>query len=160
MSDNQTDVLEGGLDDLMDMPEFKAWPNGSYLVVAETKFEEQELENDDTKPLPVITYKFQSVIELANSREEIGDMENAKFSRRCYLYKRNGEPNAGGQGEFKMFLAAVKHLYPQAKTNSELFEMADGSNLAITVKLRRRKYEGEIREENQVKAISDPDLAE
>lgn len=160
--DHELDVLNSAsIDDLQDLPEFKAWPTGSYLVAIETSIDEDEYEDDDgvtqERLVPVIRYTLTEVLELENKKDTAPE-PGASFIKRCYLRKRNGERNAGGEGEFKMVVAAVAHMFPDAENNAERFTLASGCTLAMTTKLVKRKDKEtkEIREENRVLSLMDP----
>lgn len=160
--DHDLDVLNSAsIDDLQDLPEFKPLPGGTYLMALETSLDEDEYEDDDgvtqDRIVPTVRFTLKEVIELENQKDE-PPADGASFTKRMYLKKRNGERNAGGEGEFKMVVAAVAHMFPDASSNAERFTLASGAELAVTVKVRRRKDKEtkEIREENQVLAVIDP----
>lgn len=155
------DILDQQVEDLSDLPEFKPWPAGTYLIDLTTEIDEveQTLENGNKvkRQVPKLVNNFKEVIELDNPDDEAPG-EKAKFFISTYLVKKDGTRNEFGEGQLKMYLVALKDMYPDAGTNRELITAADGTQLAITVKVRKRKdQDGNMREENQVLAVVNPE---
>lgn len=162
MSDTLFDLLEGTVADLHDMPVFKPWPAGSYLAELETSIEEVERKLADgtevVQKVPKLTYKFVEVISMKNPNAE-APREDAKFISNIYLSGKTGERSEYGEGQLKMTLLAVQPMYPEAANNKELILAANGTRLAITLEERKRKDKetGEIREENRLVAVANPE---
>lgn len=155
------DILDQTVEDLADLPEFKPWPAGTYLIELTTDIEEveQTLENGNKvkREVPKLVFGFKEVVELDNPDEEAPG-EKAKFFLSTYLVKKDGTRNEFGEGQLKMVLMALKDMYPDATTNRELIKAASGTLLAVTTKIRKRKdQEGNQREENQIVAVLNPE---
>src|SRR5690554_1482952 len=155
------DILDQTVEDLHDLPEFKPWPAGTYLVELNSEIEEveQTLENGNkvNREVPKLSFTFKEVVELDNM-DDTPPAENTKFFLSTYLVKKNGERNVFGEGQLKMVLSALVDMYPDATTNRQLIETCSGTILAITVRPRKRKdAEGNMREETQILAVANPE---
>jgi hypothetical protein len=111
-------LLEGTLDDLKDLPEFKPFPPGVHKV---TVTSEQKKVNN--KPCLEVKLKLVEVVELANSSDE----PPAPGAEANVLLQLD---NDFGQGMLKKILLAVAGKFG-AKKNSEL--LADLQNLECVV---------------------------
>lgn len=103
-------LLDGTLDDLADLPEFKPFPVGSYKLALKIEAD-KALKNVYFTKLKVI-----EVIELSDSSETppaVGDESNV----------RSDLSNEYGQGEFKKVLGALAAHFG-GKTNRELIAIA------------------------------------
>jgi len=162
MSDTLFDLLEGTVADLHDMPVFKPWPAGSYLVELETSIEEMDRKLADgteiVAKVPKLVYKFLEVIDLKDPNAE-APREDAKIVSNIFLSNKAGERSEFGEGQLKMTLVAVQGMYPEAKNNGELIVQANGTRLAITVEVKKRKDKDtqEIREENRIITVVNPE---
>lgn len=131
MSDNQNfdinALLDGTLDDLADMPEFKPYPAGTHRV--NVKFEYKK----DVAGHPAYEIKLKAVetIELSNSE----DTPLAAGAETSVLYLLDNEL---GQGGFKKILQAAAEKFGAMK-NSELIEAAQNAEAAIVTNIRKNK---------------------
>lgn len=103
-------LLDGTLDDLADLPEFKPFPVGSY---------ELSLMIEPDKKIKNVYFtklKIRSVVELADANA-VPPEKGAESNVRSDL------SNEYGQGEFKKVLAALAAKFG-GKTNRELIELA------------------------------------
>lgn len=110
-------LLDGTLDDLADLPEFKPFPVGSYrlgLMIEQDK---------EKKNVYFTKLKVLEVMELSDASETppaVGDESNV----------RSDLSNEYGQGEFKKVLAALSISFPK-KTNRELIEIASKESIEV-----------------------------
>jgi hypothetical protein len=131
-------LLDGTLDDLADMPEFKPFPAGTHRV---TVHFEQKLVNN----FPGFEIKFKALetVELpAGSTAEplIKGAETSVF----YFFKHNNPITAElGQGKFKEIMKSLAtHFGPH--TNRELLEAAAGAECLVTTDVRKGKQAGQV----------------
>lgn len=124
-------ILDGTLDDLADMPEFKPFPAGTHAVTL--KIVDKTAKKDRVNGHPGFEFKMTAVetIELADS-SETPLVAGAETS---VLYLLDNEI---GQGAFKNVMkAAVEAFGP--KTNRELLADLQGATVAVVTRLRENK---------------------
>lgn len=100
-------LLDMELDDLEDLPEFKPFPNGAYVV--SSSFNTKEM--DDHGECPELTMTCIQVIELEDPSAEppaVGDTSSCLFMM----------DNEFGRGKFKAVAAAFAPLTGQEKPKS------------------------------------------
>lgn len=124
-------LLDGTLDDLADLPEFKPFPVGSYRLGI-------KLEQDKEKKTVYFSkLKVLEVMELANSTDtppEIGAESNVRYDL----------GNEYGQGDFKKLLSAMAANFG-AKTNRELIEIGkEGFEALAITKQNVNKKNGQV----------------
>lgn len=127
---DQTSLLDGTLDDLNDLPEFKLYPPGAHRVTI--KWEEKPI-NDN----PAIELKFKAIetMELADPEKDTalaeGDEGNVAFMLNHEF----------GVGNFKKVLKQLVEAMPQLQgmTNRQVCEATDGAECVIVTKLRKDK---------------------
>lgn len=116
-------LLDGTLDDLADLPEFKAFPNGAHLV--SIKFEQKKIKDH---PCIEMGLKLISTEEMADP-SETPPQPGAETS---VLYMLD---NDIGQGKFKDIIKQLQvHLGPM--TNRATLEAANGMQVLVTTKVR------------------------
>lgn len=120
-------LLEGTLDDIADMPEFKPFPAGAH--VCSIKIEQKKIGDAPAFEVGLTVVETQ---ELANPEKDeapkMGDSTNV-------LYMMNNEL---GQGSFKKLLvAAAEHFGP--KKNGELIADLQGAEALVVTKVRMKK---------------------
>jgi hypothetical protein len=119
-------LLEGTLDDLKDLPEFKPFPAGVHKV---TVTSEQKKVNN--KPCLEIKLKLVEVVELSNSEDtppEAGAEANVLLQL----------DNEFGQGMLKKILTAVALKFG-AKKNSELLVDLQNLECLVATNIRENK---------------------
>lgn len=124
-------LLDGTLDDLADLPEFRPFPIGSYRL-------QVKLERDaEKKTVYFAKLKVLEVIELANSTEtppETGAESNVRMD----------VSNEYGQGDLKKVLSAMAANFG-AKTNRELLEIGkEGFEALAITKQNKNKTSGAV----------------
>lgn len=147
------DLLDMTLDDLADMPEFKPFPIGGYILALE--FSEKKINDIDSVELKL------TVVEIAelNNPEDVppkaGDSTNVLFM----LKKKddNGKlvKNELGQGQLKEILKVLAPAFPDAKTPREIMNAAKGFNvMGITNIRENKKDKNNIKYYTELKTIA------
>jgi len=145
MSDIDT-LLDGTLDDLADVPEFKPFPVGTHKC--SIKWEIKEVNKNKT---PIMHIKAIETVELSEPESETnqpvknGDTTNVMYS----FKKKDGEPNELGQGQFKEIMKSLAAHYG-AKSNRELMDESTGAEVLITTKVRTNSQD-----KNDIKRYTD-----
>lgn len=124
---NMDDLLDGTLDDLADVPEFKPFPNGVHL--ATIKFEEKEV---NKHPCVEVKFTAQETVELANPQE---DKPLEKGAEGSVLYMMD---NDMGQGKFKELMKPFSEVSPGLKLRA-LMKEHSGAAVAIVTSQRANK---------------------
>ena len=120
-------LLDGTLDDLADMPEFKPFPPGAHKVIINVT---QKVINKH--PAFEVSMKAVETIELANA----ADTPLTKDAETSVAYMMDNEL---GQGKFKRILSAVAAHFGQ-KSNRELIaEMSNLECLVITTQRQNKE---------------------
>lgn len=125
-------LLDGTLDDLADLPEFKPFPAGAHTCVFD--FEEKKV-NDKS----AVEFKFKAIetVELSNQEDtpvKAGDTCNVL----CILKNNDGSRNEFSEGTIKMVAAALKENFPGASTR-EILTNAKGAEVLIVTTIRKGK---------------------
>lgn len=130
MSELNTDIdslLDGSLDDIADLPEFKPYPVGFHKVsinlAAKKMGEKTGIE---------LSMKYIESIELSDPTAiapKAGDTTNIAF----FL------DNELGQGQFKNVITALKSLAPEGATNREIMAAAADAVVLVSTKQRADK---------------------
>lgn len=120
-------LLDGTLDDLADMPEFKPYPAGTHRVIIKLEFKK------DVAGHPAYEVKLKAVetMELSNT----ADTPLAQGAETSVLYLMDNEL---GQGGFKKILRAAVDKFGAMK-NSELIEASQNAEVAVVTKVRANK---------------------
>lgn len=124
---NIDSLLDGTLDDLADLPEFRPYPAGTHRV--NIKFEQKVVNKH-----PGFEMKMKAIetIELpAGSSEE----PLAAGAETSILFLLDNEI---GQGQFKKVLMSLANHYG-AKSNRELISDAQGAECLVVTKQRQNK---------------------
>lgn len=124
-------LLDGTLDDLADMPEFKPFPVGTHAVTL--KIIDKTAAKDRVNGHPGFEIKMVAVetLELANS----DDTPLVAGAETSVLYLLDNEM---GQGSFKKILASAAEHFG-AKSNRELIADLQGATVAVVTKQRQNK---------------------
>lgn len=129
--DNQVDmddILDGTLDDLADLPEFKSYPPGVHRVTL-VSFERDK---DKKKAVMYVNFKGIETVELPSGSEDDPISDGQETRARYDL------GNEYGQGAFKEILRSLATHYG-AKTNRELMEEATGAEVLIVTSMKKDK---------------------
>ena len=116
-------LLDGTLDDLADMPEFKPFPAGTHRVIFNLEY---KIVNKH--PSYEAKMRAEETIELANSE----DVPLTKGAECSVLYMLDNEI---GQGQFKRILISLSAKFGQM-SNREL--LAEVKNLEVLVVTKTR----------------------
>jgi len=124
-------LLDGTLDDLADMPEFKPFPVGTHAVVLQIVDKTAAKDRVNGHPGFEIRMKAVETLELANS----DDTPLVAGAETSVLYLLDNEM---GQGSFKKILASAAEHFG-AKSNRELIADLQGATVAVVTKQRQNK---------------------
>ncbi len=125
---NIDSILDGTLDDLADLAEFKPFPVGTHRAILSM---EQKVVNKH----PCVEAKLKAVetVELPSG----SDAEPVSVGQEAtVLYMLDNEL---GQGKFKKLLKQLAESYGTDKTNREIMEAAQGSEVLVVTTLRANK---------------------
>ena len=124
---NLDTLLDGTLDDLADMPEFRPYPTGTHKVVF-------TLVQKPINGKPAFEAKFKAIetLELANPGEDTPLAPGAEGSVAFIL------DNEYGQGSLKKVLLAASEKFGK-KSNRELIQDVQNAEVAIVTNLRGNK---------------------
>jgi len=133
MSDNFdiNSLLDGTIDDLADLPEFKPFPAGTHVVTL--KIIDKTAPKDRVNNHPGFEFKMKAVetLELASS----DDTPLVAGAEAGVLYLLD---NPIGQGSFKKLLASAAEHFG-AKSNRELIADLDGATVVVVTRTRQNK---------------------
>lgn len=133
MSDNFdiNSLLDGTIDDLADLPEFKPFPAGTHIVTL--KIIDKTAQKDRVNNHPGFEIKMKAVetLELANS----DDTPLTPGAEAGVLYLLD---NPIGQGSFKKLLASAAEHFG-AKSNRELIQDLQGATVVVVTRTRQNK---------------------
>jgi hypothetical protein len=120
-------LLDGTLDDLADLPEFKPFPNGAHK--ATIKFERKEI---NKHPSVEVTLVAQETLELVNTSDT--PLEKGAEASVAYMLD-----NDIGQGKFKELLLQLAGENAQGKKLSQLMEDYQNADVAVVTSKRPNK---------------------
>jgi len=124
-------MLDGTLDDLADLPEFKPFPVGTHAVVLTIVDKTAPKDRVNNHPGFEVKMKAVETLELANS----DDTPLAAGAETSVLYLLD---NPIGQGSFKKLLASAAEHFG-AKSNRELIADLNGATVAVVTRQRQNK---------------------
>ena len=124
-------MLDGTLDDLADLPEFKPFPVGTHAVVLTIVDKTAPKDRVNNHPGFEVKMKAVETLELANS----DDTPLAAGAETSVLYLLD---NPIGQGSFKKLLASAAEHFG-AKSNRELIADLQGATVAVVTRQRQNK---------------------
>ena len=122
-------LLDGTLDDLADVPEFKPFPIGTHAVTIKW-----EIKTVNDKAAVELTLTALETLQLADTSAEpvkAGDSTSVLFQ----LVKKDGTPNEVAQGQWKGLLAPLAVHFGTA-SNRETMEASNGATVAVTTGVR------------------------
>lgn len=120
-------ILDGTLDDLADIPEFKPYPAGTHRA---TIHFEQKVVNKH--PCFEVVFKGVETVELPSGSEAAPISAGQEAT---VLYRMDNEL---GQGKFKKLLRALGEHYGAMK-NRELIEATQGAEVLVVTNLRSNR---------------------
>lgn len=128
------DLLDGTLDDLADMPEFKPFPAGAHTCKLNWKIE-------PINDIPTVKLKLTYVetLELAHLEDvppKVGDTTEIAFM----LKKKDGTKNELGEGQWKEILTSLKAggVGGEGATNRQVMEASEGMEVVVNTTVRRQ----------------------
>lgn len=125
-------LLDGTLDDLADLPEYKPFSAGAHKVMIDF------VEGKD-KNKPSLQVKFTGVETLELTKEGDTPIEKgAQTSIFISFKKKDGERNEIAEGVFKKIMADLKAA-TGGTTNREIIENSKGMEYAVVMKVRKNK---------------------
>jgi hypothetical protein len=124
-------LLDGTLDDLADMPEFKPYPVGTHAVTLSIIDKTAQKDRVNGHPGFEVKMKAVETLELANP----DDTPLAAGAETSVLYLLD---NPIGQGSFKKLLASAAEHFG-AKSNRELIADLQGATVAVVTRQRANK---------------------
>jgi len=124
-------MLDGTLDDLADLPEFKPYPAGTHAVVLTIVDKTAAKNRVNNHPGFEVKMKAVETLELADSN----DVPLAPGAETSVLYLLD---NPIGQGTFKKLLASAAEHFG-AKSNRELIADLQGATVAVVTRQRQNK---------------------
>lgn len=124
-------MLDGTLDDLADLPEFKPFPVGTHAVVLTIVDKTAAKDRVNNHPGFEVKMKAVETLELANS----DDTPLAAGAETSVLYLLD---NPIGQGSFKKLLASAAEHFG-SKSNRELIADLQGATVAVVTRQRQNK---------------------
>lgn len=124
-------ILDGTLDDLKDLPEFKPFPAGTHIVTLKVVDKTAKKDMVNNHPGFEVKMKHVETLELAKAEDvapEVG-------SETSVLYLLDNEI---GQGAFKNLLKSASAHFG-AKSNRELIADLNGATVAVVTRVRQNK---------------------
>lgn len=125
-------LLDGTLDDLADLPEFKPFPAGTHKCTL--KLEVKKIKNDTAVEVGLTAIE---TVELADSSQTplaAGDSTNVLY----FLTHSNPKVAEIGQGQFKELMKSLAEHFG-AKSNRELMADGNGAEVLVVTKQRANK---------------------
>lgn len=125
-------ILDGTLDDLADMPEFKPFPAGTHRILGTLVDKTAKKDHVGGHPCYEFKMKAEETLELADATK---DEPLAKGAETNVLFMLDNEM---GQGQFKALLSAVSSKFGVA-SNRELAGMVKDLEMLVVTKTRQNK---------------------
>lgn len=135
MADSIDDILDGTLDDLKDMPEFKPFPVGLHKCIV--NFETKEVAGF---PGVEISLKLQETMEMSDP-EAAPAAAGDETSTFYFLKHKNPKTAELGQGKLKLILMAIRDSFPGATTVRDLLKEGSGGTYVVATGVRDGKKE-------------------
>ena len=130
---NMDALLDGTLDDLKDMPEFKPFPKGAHRVVI--NIEQKKI---DGWPAFEIKLKALETVELADATVDQPVESGAETSVAYFMAHEKDIVAELGQGKFKLIMASAADKFG-AKSNRDLIADCQGAEALVATGLRDNK---------------------
>lgn len=132
LNTNIDSLLDGTLDDLADMPEFRPFPPGAHRCALK-----MEVKKVNEQTAVEVTLTAKSTEELANADDtplNPGDSCNILY----FLTHSNPKVAELGQGQFKNLMKPLAAHFG-AKSNRELIAESEGTEVLVVTSLRQNK---------------------
>lgn len=129
------ELMEGSLDDLADMPEFKPYPIGVHLITGKLEWKPGNGKDKNGNPK---SGGFMWMMEAIETKE-LADPNGEPVSKgqKTGIYFNMG--NEFGQGGFKMILAAAAAKWGAGKNKDLIAKINDGSQALVVTSQRADK---------------------
>ena len=125
-------LLDGTLDDLADVPEFKPFSAGAHKVII--KWHMKEI---SSKPVIMLNLTAVETVELKDATDApivAGDTTEVMFQ----LYTKDGRPNEIAQGQWKELLRPLAAHFG-TKSNRETMDASNGAECLVVTGIRVNK---------------------
>lgn len=134
--DSLDSILDGTLDDLADLPEFKPYPIGTHKVTIH--WGQKDI---NKKPAVELKFKGLETLELANKEVTetnkpiaAGDETNVLF-----IFRNNdGGKNEIAEGKFKELMVTLKEKFG-GNNPKEIMEKSEGAECIVTTGIKENK---------------------
>lgn len=130
-------LLDGNLDDLADIPEFKNYPEGSHKVKISWEINKDVEWGGKKKKIQVMKCEAIETLELAQTKDDEGNEILPVTEGQVQIFNFDFT-NEWSQGEFKLVMAGLAASMGP-KSPRVLMQESQGFECAITTTLRRRK---------------------
>lgn len=128
---NMDSLLDGTLDDLADLPEFRPFPPGLHRAIF--NWEQKVVANH---PSIEVKFKAKETIELSKPADDADNKPLVGGEEASVLYMMDNEI---GQGSFKENVLKPLAAHYGAKVTRELLAEAKGAEVMIVTDLRENK---------------------
>lgn len=132
MSKSLDDILNGSVEDLIDMKEFLPVPVGSYKGTF-------DWEKSETPAGVRFVLKIAETLELANPDEASKIEPDTKLTQLFMFYDKDGNDFSMGQGQLKIYVNEVLKPVFGGDTLMETMDNAKGAEVEFSVKQRKDK---------------------
>jgi hypothetical protein len=126
------DILDGSVEDLVDLKEFKPLPIGEYIVIFDYE------RSADPAGIRFLL-KVKEVIELANPEEAATLEPDAKESILFSFFTKEGDDNSFGQGRLKQIVNEVFLPVFGGDTIAQTLDASKGAEVRVVLKHRKDK---------------------
>lgn len=150
-------LLDSTVDDLADLPVFKARPAGTYKA----QFE-YEINSEGELPYFVYTFKLMEIMELVNpdEAETLDFTKEIKVNIYAFPFYKDKDTKEikksdRGEGLTKIVVLGLKDEFG-GSSNRETLEAGNGAMVGVTIGVERRKDKdvpGKINENNVLVAV-------
>lgn len=130
---NMDALLDGTLEDLKDMPEFKPYPRGVHRVILDI-----ERKKIDGWPIFEVKMKAIETIELADAAADQPLEKGSEASVAYFMAHEKDIVAELGQGKFKLIMASAAEKFG-AKSNRDLIADCQGAEVMVVTGLRENK---------------------
>lgn len=149
-------LLDGTLEELADMPEWKDFPDGVHtatIIGWELKKFDDKKDKSKSNMMMELRLRAQATVETASGSEEV--CSPGQESSYSFFLVHHSSPKAMevGQGQFKDIMKAFAASWG-VKSNRELMEISTGSEVLITTGSRMDKSQTPPRKRSQLVSLS------
>ena len=132
---NLDQLLDGTLDDLADLPEFKPFPCGSHR--ATMKLEVKKIGEHNAVEVGFVAIETVELADTTKAPVNAGDATSVLY----FLTHSNPKVAEIGQGKFKELMKSLAEHFG-AKSNRDLMADGNGAEVMIITDLRDEKKDG------------------